>query len=934
MNKKGLFFSLKWKIAVLIGGVFLLLHSIFSYLLYLDVNEDFTEGRQNLTMHYSNIARALTKDSFLVLDQFAELFSILNTDKQNENNELFNLSSVLDRNWQQWQFIWGLESAVFFDQNGALLHHWGNPLSPDPLSVGRVLKKESPEYQIICPDECFQFVMIPVMENSKLVGAFGVSRSFADTVIKYHRATGSDIAVLVSDTKSLHSEWPYKTSVMTHVEPNKEILAAVAKEYQFADFLNKRKVIRHKNQSFEISVFSIKADRFHRASPFFLTIENITEELHSVTDNLKTIWFYGVISLVLSLVLLFVVLFFAFRRVNALSSALPLLANHQYGDFRLILRNKTSLTFGYDELDLLNHTALSLSDQLEGLENEIKESICKLVEQGQDLMTERDFNQQLINVAPILVITQDENGIILSINKAGVEEFSIEESLIIGCVFDNFIPESEIEHLIKLKKLRSGEISEHIKFDGVLLVNQDQQRQISWIHTIVKPKRDQKPPFVLSLGVDVSERKHIEDKMLRMANHDQLTGMSNRRYFQTEFVREIASAKRYETQLALFYLDLDQFKVVNDTSGHDSGDKLLKLVSKTLQQVVRGSDILSRIGGDEFTLIMPNIEMEGVKNVAIKINESLMALDFWVDDKVYKISTSIGIAIYPQHGIEVDELLSNADLAMYQAKETGPGQYHIFSADNDYQSRLSSRLFWKDIIVDALKKDRFVVCYEPILDIKADCITHYECLTRIKTEEGRLLMPDEFISFAEELGLIGQIDRIVLEKVIEQHKKFNEQGKNFKLAVNLSARSFNDKNIFKDIAALVNKPDIKAEQIVFEITETAAISNFSDAQDLIKKIKSIGCAFTLDDFGVGFSSFYYLKYLSVDYVKIDASFIRQLDSNYEDRVFVRALIEVSQALGKKTVAEFVENEAILQVLKELGIDYVQGVHIGKSELIE
>jgi len=663
-------------------------------------------------------------------------------------------------------------------------------------------------------------------------------------------------------------------------------------------------------------------------------IENITEELRLVTDHLKIIWFYGVISLFVSLVLLFVVLYYSFRRVNTLSSALPLLAKHQYSDFRLILKDEAQSSFGYDELDLLNHIALALSDQLEGLEKEVKENICKLIEQGQDLITERDFSQQLINVAPILVITQDNNGIILTINQAGVDEFSMEESLITGCVFDNFIPESEIEHLSKLKKLRNGEFSEHIKTDGILLINQDQQRQISWIHTRVKPKRDEKLPFILSLGVDISERKHIEDKMLKMATHDQLTGMSNRRYFEAEFVREITSAKRYGTQIALFYLDLDQFKIVNDTCGHEAGDQLLKLVSKSLQQVVRGTDILSRIGGDEFTLIMPNVGMQGIENVAKKINESLMAIDFWVEDKVYKISTSIGIAIYPQHGTDVDELLSNADLAMYQAKESGLGQYHIFSPEKDYQSRLSSRLFWKDIIESALQNDKFVVYYEPILDIQSDQISYYECLVRIKTEEGRLLMPDEFITFAEELGLIGQIDRVVLKKVIKQHKIFNQQGKDFKLAMNLSARAFHDKQLFDDIKALIMGREVKPEQIVFEITETSAISNFSDAQDLIKKLKSLGCAFTLDDFGMGFSSFYYLKYLPVDYIKIDASFIRELDSNYEDKVFVRALIEVSQALGKKTMAEYVENEAVLEVLKEFGINYVQGCFVGQAELIE
>jgi EAL domain-containing protein (putative c-di-GMP-specific phosphodiesterase class I) len=358
------------------------------------------------------------------------------------------------------------------------------------------------------------------------------------------------------------------------------------------------------------------------------------------------------------------------------------------------------------------------------------------------------------------------------------------------------------------------------------------------------------------------------------------------------------------------------------------------LVADNLSSVVRETDILSRIGGDEFTLIMPNADEQGIVQVANKINERLMALDFIVDEKTYKTSCSIGIAIYPQHGKNSHELLSNADLAMYQAKKTGRGQFHLFSLENDYQSELTNKLYWKGIIEDALKNERFILLYQPILDLKTAQISHYECLSRIKSKDGKILMPGDFIPVAEDLGLIGQIDRMVIKKVIEQHLNIKQQGKNIKLAVNLSGRSFNDTTIFNDISALLNMPGVEPGQIIFEITETAAVSNFSAAQDLIEKIKSLGCALALDDFGVGFSSFYYLKHLPVDYVIIDGSFIQQLDKSFEDKVFVKALTEVSQAVGKKTVAEFVENEAILQILHDFGIDYAQGYHIGKPDIMD
>ena len=934
MNKTGIFFSLKWKIAVLIGGVFLLLHSAFSYLVYLDTTEDFVRNRQNIQSRYSNIAHALSKDSFLVLEQFAELFSIIESDKPGQNNATSQIISTVDKNWQQWQFIWGLESAVFFNQAGELVKQWGGTLKPKALSVINVLKKESPDHQIICPDTCFQFVMIPVMANSELIGAFGVSRSFADTVIEYNRATGSDIGVLVSAEQSQLFNWPYMLSAITNHDRNKAVLDVAAQNYPFAEFLRQRKVIADSGQSFEISIFPVNADTGIDGPPFFLVIDEISQELHAVNENLQTIWLYGVFSLILSLALLLVVLFFSLRRVIKLSNALPLLAKHRYDDFRQVVASKTRLSIGHDELDMLNHTALTLTDQLEGLEKNIKENVCKLIEQGQELTTERDFIRQLVNVAPILVITQDENGIILSINKVGIEEFAVEEKLIIGSVFDNFIPQSEDEHLTRLKQLRAGKQSQHFKIDGVLMVSPTQKRYISWIHSIVGPQNRLASPVILSLGIDVSERKQIEEQVLQLATHDQLTGMSNRRNFQIEFAREIASAKRYGSQLALFYLDLDQFKVVNDSCGHEAGDQLLRIVSETLQEVVRGTDVLSRIGGDEFTLIMPNAEKKGIVNLANKINESLMASEFMVDDKGYKISSSIGIAIYPQHGSNEHELLSNADLAMYKAKESGPGQYHIFSTAIDYHSQLTGRLYWKEIIEDALENERFILLFQPILDVRANQISHYECLSRIKTEDGSFVMPSDFIGLADELGLIGQIDRVLLKQAIKQHKRFKQQGKNIKLAINLSGRSFRNTTVFEDIKALLGVPEVDPGQFVFEITEAAAVSDFSAAQDLIKKIKDLGCSFALDDFGMGFSSFFYLKHLAVDYVKIDGSFIKRLDMSFEDKVFVRAMIEVSQALGKKTVAEFVENEEILMFLKGFGIDYVQGYYIGKPDFID
>jgi len=674
--KTGVFFSLKWKIAVLIASVFLLSYSFFSYLFYLDANDNFLRSRQNIQKRYKNIASALTKDSFSVLEQFAEVLSAVEISKQVDSQYIAEVNSVLDENWQQWQFIWGLENAVFFNKKAEPLKQWGVELDSPHLLVKQVLTTELPAYQTICLDTCFQFVVIPVMNQSKVIGAFGISRSFADLVIEYKMATGSDLGLFVKDEALQANRWPYKISVLTNAEYNLALLSAITQDNSLDPFSETR-VVSYKKRFLEISTFPVHSSEEDNP-PFFISIDEITAEKNAVFTNLKTVWLYGILSFLFSLTLLTLTLFFSFRRVDKFTTALPLLAEKKYREFRTELEYNTNAMLGYDELDLLNYTALELTDQLEGLEQEVKQNIFQLVEQGENLRNERNFIQQLINVAPILIFTQDTNGSILSINQAGISELERERSLILGDIFDNFIPETEVKHLSQLKQLRAGKVLNNIKIDGVLITPSIEEHTVSWIHSVVKSDNDNKPLVILSLAVDISERKKIENQMVQIATHDQLTGLSNRHNFQLEYSRAIATAKRYGSELALFYLDLDHFKIVNDTQGHEAGDKLLKLVAKTLQRVIRETDILSRIGGDEFTLIMPNSDLQGIMNVAIKINENLKALNFSAGGQHFKISCSIGIAIYPKHGGDEQTLLSNADSAMYQAKKLGKGRYCIF----------------------------------------------------------------------------------------------------------------------------------------------------------------------------------------------------------------------------------------------------------------
>ncbi len=680
MENEGVFFSLKWKITLSIGCVFFIIHSLFSYWLYLDTQENFNQSRKNTQIRQKNIALAMNDDSVRSLIKFTEVFAILETQNSTDNETL--IFPVLEKNWSHIQIIWGINNAVFFDLSGQKVKQWGANINPPADVIKAVINNEMPAHPIVCLATCFQFAVIPILHQGEIIGAFAVSDTFAESIIKYNQATGSDIGILIPSAQSTRLNWPYKLSALTHSDDLQALIIHLSTEIEFSELNKRRHQVHYQNKTFELVSFPFITEQNNETKPYFIIINDITKQLDSLASNQRNIWLYGIISLVCSSLLLLLILIISLKRVINFSDAMPLLAKHQYSEFRNKLPGNNDQTIEYDELDILHQNAHSLVNQLEGMEQEIQRNICQLMDQSQELANEKKFVQKLINTAPIIILTQDENGIILSANHTGINKFFKEESLIVGNVFDSFIPSTEKEHLNKLRELRKNTDLEQFQIDGSLNLNPTEINHISWIHSILSRDQHNEKLLILSLGMDITERKKIEQQFFMIATHDQLTGINNRHHFHTEFNKEIALAKRYHYQLALFYMDLDKFKIINDTSGHEAGDELLKLVARTIKDSIRETDILSRIGGDEFTLLMPNSTQEGVAYVAQKINANLSALSFETQHGHFDISASIGIAIFPQHGDNVQELLSNADLAMYQAKANGHGQFQFFDSEH------------------------------------------------------------------------------------------------------------------------------------------------------------------------------------------------------------------------------------------------------------
>jgi diguanylate cyclase (GGDEF)-like protein len=423
------------------------------------------------------------------------------------------------------------------------------------------------------------------------------------------------------------------------------------------------------------------------------------------------------------------------------------------------------------------------------------------------------------------------------------------------------------------------------------------------------------------------DREQTRRELVWLADHDPLTKLLNRRRFDRELKRSVEDATQSLGSGALMFVDLDQFKDVNDISGHQMGDGLLREIANRLTEGTDDPTVLGRLGGDEFAIILPNATNEQAIQMATEVQRRIQQVVVHDHGWRHQVSASIGIVLFPMHGRDAQQLMADADLAMYQAKEKGRGRWHLFSPDDTGRERANARVIWAQRIVDALRDDRFELHFQPILEIATGKIWRAEALIRMRDTDGRLVLPGSFIPIAEETHQIRTLDQWVLAHAIELMRHHLE----LSLSVNLSANAVQDPSLPLEIERLLSTNKVPPTKLTLEVTETVAINSLAQASRLMHEIRAIGCHFALDDFGSGFASYAYLRQLPVDDVKIDGAFIRDIAYSKEDRIFVRAVTEMAHGMGKKVIAEFVENAAIVEVLAEIGVDYAQGYHIGRPE---
>ena len=518
---------------------------------------------------------------------------------------------------------------------------------------------------------------------------------------------------------------------------------------------------------------------------------------------------------------------------------------------------------------------------------------------------------------------------ILYVNAMAEVLFGVNPNHIKDYRFSNLFDQSDASHEF-LQLLTSGK-----QIYGHELLLPSRENEAVWISVNAKTIIMQGEQVVCCTFQDVSEAHELSSQLTYHATYDALTGLVNRREFEFRLHRVIKTAELEHSENAMCFLDLDQFKIINDTCGHIAGDEMLRQVAQVLQNNIRKRDTLARLGGDEFAVLLENCTLEQAMRVADSIRESIQDFRFIWENNAFTIGVSIGLVPINCENENITEVMKRADAACYEAKEKGRNRVHVYRPGDEDISYRHGEMQWVTRITSALEQNRLQLWSQKIIPIRETRRgEHYELLLRMIDNDGEVIPPSSFLPAAERYNLISRLDRWVVRTTLKWFKNHPEKyNKLWMCSINLSGQSLGDEEFLDEIMGYFNELNVEPGRFCFEITETSAIANLSHANRFIKSLAKLGCKFALDDFGSGLSSYAYLKNLPVDYIKIDGMFVTDLLVNTMHTALVKSINEVGHVMGKKTIAEYVENDAVLEELEDIGVDYAQGYGIAKPVLM-
>lgn len=931
-QRKHPFLGLHWKGFLWVSLLLIGLSSAFYILNHYYLTSQFLRQRQTEVMYLNRQVEVLLSRTTERLERLGgALASIFDDDEALDHSEPRKSTELNSphANYTKLGFELDIHEIGFFTTDINLAWYWtqsGN-ISTNAVEawlykkVAEVQNEEKPSSLLVCTPDCLLYAFVPILEQGRNMGVMVISQSIADFIIEFNVVTNTNFVLtmplqpgILGDTLD---RWSTRITGISNANTVIPLLHDLTARFDSPLAFKDGQIVEWNNASYDIRYTPL---------PGFLNVEDgaiffvsdVTDRLNEIDHAVQQGLIITIIFLLIAEVGLIYLVGVPTQRIKELARRLPLLAAGNYRQVRDYFAAHRKSKLLHDEIDILYDSALTLSERLDAN----SQAIAK---KNLELEMERDFIQGLLTSAQVLVLTQTREGIIRMANEFALQLTGFSASQLQGTKFTDLIPDRKVSRTIykQLKNLsQSGQ--RRLEHEHTLITGDNEEHQIVWVHAPLMIEHAD-GSAILSVGLDVTKRVEAESRMRWLADHDQLTGLVNRRRFQEEISRAMLESKRSHQTSALLLFDLDHFKEINDTSGHAAGDALLRLITSEIQKRTRKSDIIARLGGDEFGILMPHTSGNGAKIFAQELIERIRSMIFPYGENRYRLGVSIGVALLPHHGADVHELMANADMAMFEAKRAGRSQVQLFTYDQGHAHQLSQKIYWKDILLHALNDDHLFFHMQPVIDIPTGNVVYHEALLRLRMEDGRIVLPCEFLDSGQRSGLSYDIDLYVIQLAL----KTLMANPSKRLSVNLSTSVFVNDNWIQLLTKAVSDYHLDPGRLIFEITETAIIADMEKAANIAETIIQHGFKFAVDDFGAGFSSLYYLKQLPVAYVKLDRSLVKHIAVNKDERDFVNAITTMVHTFGKKVVGEGVEDYETLRILKDLNVDYAQGFFIGQ-----
>jgi len=928
---------LRWKLLLILFSVSVMIGIASTYYFQHQLLQQFELARKDAELRQAKLINGLISLNVERVRQLAAtLPTFINLNSGFMEYESPAFYRYFDNFWSNFQIDMGVDDAKLYAPNGHVIATWGSA-EHDRFSTRSkswvknwetILNKEVSSGLIECSHTCNIYAFAPILKKGEVVGVFSIGASLADAVLSFQKTSKADVAIIFSnpDLKAAEKQlWGMHIAAASSPEHLVPLITRAAGIYSFSELSNKPVRYVEGDNVYEISLVKLE-QAYPTDGMQLLVVDNITPDLAIVKQNSKQIMVIALLATVLILSLLYVLLNIPLKRLRRIASSMPLLGQGAFQELRSgIKSHHPQFT---DEVDVLGQSAVDLSYKLESLEHEVIEKNLSLKNLFNEVLREKEFATKLLNQAEAIIATINVDGCILSINQFGLKLTGKSK----GDLIYNDLPSNEFA-VLKAKLTEVANTSSYSYSHDTALIASDQTlRNISWVHTRLQD--DLKGDAVLlSVGMDITEQVKSQEVIHHLANYDALTNLPNRRLLSDRLKHALSSSTRSGQRGALLFIDLDNFKSLNDTLGHKIGDLLLQEVAQRLTACIREGDTVSRIGSDEFIVVLENLSSKAIESagqaehVARKIQHKLN-LPFQLDAHSYQNTISIGISLFNDHDKDTEELLKQVDIAINQAKRSGNNSICFY--DPKMQESLTAYVTLERELHQAVISRQFVLYYQIQVDSSGNPLGA-EVLIRWKHPERGIVSPYDFIPLAEETGLIVPIGKWVLDTACAQLKVWQKSPhtKHLTLSVNVTAQQFLQHNFVAQVESAIKKNAIDPMLLKLELTESMLVNELDKTIATMHALQNIGIKFSLDDFGTGYSSLQYLKRLPIYQLKIDQSFVHDIANNVSDQAIVRTIIAMAQTLNLNVIAEGVETEEQRQLLLDNGCNCYQGYLFGK-----